>query len=368
VSVRSVLKVSLLLLASAAILGVVVAAVGVEKTANAVAEAGVVAFAAVGALTAVSLTFQSLAWMALNRPIGHRVPFRTLLQGVVAGVAGNILTPSTYLGGEPLKVVYVGRRTGLPYHELAGTVVLSKYIELISFILFFGFCTAVATVRFSAVLFDPPYTVAGVSLLVLAGGLLTFGLVMWLSLSRRWRPLTRLLKCLARVRPLRRRLVRLWRWTRQMEDQVSRVFCEEGLVSLAAFGAFVVAHAAILAKPVTFFYLGSRLHLDLGQLCLLFAASQGLLAVQLTPSGAGTLDGGLIGTFALMGLDGADHIAQCMAFLLCLRLWDLAIVGAGALLGARVGAGLLSAKAPAHAADASTEGSDDAAQPPPDPA
>jgi len=61
-------------------------------------------------------------------------------------------------------------------------------------------------------------------------------------------------------------------------------------------------------------------------------ASQGLLAVQLTPSGAGTLDGGLIGTFALMGLDTPANLAYCMAYLLCLRLWDAVIVGAGALL------------------------------------
>jgi len=336
--VRSLVKISLLVLASAAIVAAIVVAVGAQKTLTAVKEAGLWAVAAVGALTFLSLLMQTLSWRLLNRPIGHRVRFRTLFDAIVAGVAGNILTPSTYLGGEPLKVIYAGRVTGLPYHELAGTVVLSKYLELTSFVLFFGCCTAVAAVSFSDSLFRPPYIPAGVTMLVLAGALFGFGIVMLASLSRRRRPLTALVEVVSRARVSRRFFARLRGRARDMEDQASRVFCEEGWTALSAFGAFIVAHAAIFAKPAAFFYLGSRLHLGPGALCLLFVASQGLLAVQLTPSGAGTLDGGLIGTFALMGLDSPGNLAQCMAFLLCLRLWDAIIVGAGAMLAARVGA------------------------------
>lgn len=321
-------------------MGAIVVAVGAEKTLAAVREAGVWAFAAVGALTFLSLLMQTVAWRILNRPIGHRVRLRTLFDAVVAGLAGNILTPSTYLGGEPLKVIYVGRVTGLPYHELAGTVVLSKYLELTSFVLFFGCCTAVAAVSFSGSLFHPPYIVAGVTMLVVAALLFGFGVVMLVSLSRRRRPLTGLVELTARLRVGRRFFARLRSRARDMEDQASRVFCEEGWTALSAFGAFVVSHAAMFSKPAAFFYLGSRLPLGAGALCLIFVATQGLLAVQLTPSGAGTLDGGLIGTFALMGLDTPGNLAQCMAYLLCLRLWDAVIVGAGAMLGARVGARL----------------------------
>ena len=336
------MKFSLLVLASAVIVAAIVVAVGAEKTITAVREAGVWAFVAVGALTFLSLAMQTGAWRILNRPVGHRVRLRTLFDAVVAGVAGNILTPSTYLGGEPLKVIYVGRVTGLPYHELAGTVVLSKYLELTSFILFFSCCTAVAAVSFADTLFRPPYVPVGVTMLLLAGLVFGFGVVMLVSLSRRRRPLTGLVELASRLRLGRRFFARLRGKAREMEDQASRVFCEEGRTALSAFAAFLVAHASILAKPAAFFYLGSRLHLGPGALCLLFVASQGLLAVQLTPSGAGTLDGGLIGTFALMGLDTPANLAYCMAYLLCLRLWDAVIVGAGALLAARAGARIAS--------------------------
>jgi uncharacterized protein (TIRG00374 family) len=278
--------------------------------------------------------------MVLNRPIGHRVAFHRLFKAVVAGVAGNILTPSTYLGGEPLKVVYVGRTTGLPYHEVAGTVVLCKYLEAISFILFFGFSTLVAAVSFHGVLFRAPWLPAGLTLLALAAALLVLGGVLWVSLSRRRRPLTRLVGLLARGPLFARFFAGLRERTHAMEGQVSRVFCEEGMASLLGFLAFVVAHAAVVAKPAAFFFLGAGNGLGLGEVCLIFVACQGLLAVQITPSGVGTLDGGLIGTFALMGLSEA----QCMAFLLCLRFWDVLIVGSGAFLAARVGAKILSGK------------------------
>jgi hypothetical protein len=50
----------------------------------------------------------------------------------------------------------------------------------------------------------------------------------------------------------------------------------------------------------------------------------------------------MIGVFALLGLGRGD----CMAFLLCLRLWDGVIIGAGALLATRTGAQVLAARTP----------------------
>ncbi|MFP4055782.1 MAG: lysylphosphatidylglycerol synthase transmembrane domain-containing protein [Candidatus Brocadiia bacterium] len=332
----------LLLVVSAAILAAIVYFVGYEETARAVREAGVSAFASVGALMAASFLLQATAWAVLNRPVGHHVSFATLFQAVVVGWGGNILTPSTYLGGEPLKVVYVGRARRLPYHEVAGTVLLSKYLEGISFIFFFSFSAIVAAVAYRKVLFGP-YLAVGVTILVVAGMLLAFGALLWASLAQRWRPLTALVEGLARVRGVSRFLSRLRQRTRAMEDQVSRVFCEEGPAARKAFGALLACHVTIFLRPAAFFYLGAGVRLGLGELCLLFVAGQALLAFQLTPSGAGMLDGGLIGTFALMGFDDTESIAQCMAFLLCLRVWDIVVVGAGALLAARVGARFLTA-------------------------
>ena len=338
-------KLAIVLILSAVILAAIVGFVGFERTRAAVQQAGVGAFAGVGATVVAVLLLHAAAWMALNRPIQHKVPFPTLLEAVVVGMAGNILTPSTYLGGEPLKVLYVGRATRHPYHEVAGTVLLSKYLEALSFVLFFGVSTLVAAVAYGEQLFGP-YLAAGVTLVLVAAGLLAAFVVLWLSLSRRWRPLARVLTALARAGLFRRFLARLRGRARVMEDQVSRVFCEEAKTARLVFGLFLLAHAAIFVRPALFFLLGYQVRLGLREMCLLFVASQAVLAFQVTPSGVGPLDGGLILTFALMGLDTAQDAAQCMAYLLCLRLCDALLVGIGLFLATRVGAEILTAKPP----------------------
>ncbi len=314
-------------------------AVGVERTLAAVQEAGLGAFVVAGVALAGSIVLRALAWAVLNRPVKHTIPFRSVLAAELVGTAGNMITPSTYLGGEPLKVAYVTKTTGHPLHEVAGTVLLAKYLEALSFMLFFSFGTLVALARYQDVLFVQ-YPAAGVTLLAAAGGLLTLTGAMWLSLSRRWRPLTRLVCLLARLRVFRRFFVRLRRPTQAMEDQVSRVFCEEGKAAWVAFLAQMGGHVVLFARPGLFLLIGSRIHLGPAALSLIFVVSQALLAFQLTPSGVGPLDGGLIGTFALIGLSEA----HCMAYLLCLRFWDVLVIGAGAFIGARAGAGLLTEK------------------------
>lgn len=331
----AVLPVTVLILAG------IVWAVGFEKTKAAVENAGAGAFVAVGVVSALFIIFQAVAWALLNRPIKHHVPFRTLVGGTIVGQAGNIMTPSTYLGGEAFRVAYVGRLAKLPYHEVAGAVVLSKYLEFVSFILLLSFSTLVAAVQYREELFGR-HLWGGVGMLAVAALSLGFGVVLWVSLVRRRRPLTRLVGWLARLRPLTRKLVRLRGQTAKMEDQVSRVFCEEGAISLASFGMLLASHALIFTKPMVFFLLaGGHLRLNLGQLCLIFAAGQLILAVQIFPSGAGMFDGGLLGTFAILGLDEG----MCMAYLLCLRLWDAVVIGAGVFLGARIGTRILSTEA-----------------------
>jgi len=64
----------------------------------------------------------------------------------------------------------------------------------------------------------------------------------------------------------------------------------------------VLSHLAVLCRPAIFFALGSGLGLGLGGLCLLFIAGQVLLLLQIIPSGLGTMDGGIIGIFTLLGL------------------------------------------------------------------
>ena len=335
----TVAKVGLLALVSLLIIAGVVSLVGWQDTAEALWSAGPLFLPVAGAMTLALLLLQTGGWAMLNRAVDHRVKFRTLCEAGAVGTATGLVTPSAYLGGEPVKVIYVGRKTGLPYQELAGTVVLAKYIEGMSFVLSFGVCTIIAAVYYRDVLFSPVNLPLGVTLLVLAAALLGLALVLWLSLSRGWSPLARLVGLVGRLHVGSKFFKNLRERTHGMEQQVSRVFCEEGETAWKAFGFFFSTHVLVFVKPGILFYIAWGEYLGLGELSLIFVACQALLAFQFTPSGAGTLDGGMLGTFALLGAGISD--SQCMAWLLCLRFWDCAMIAVGALLAAHVGTGIL---------------------------
>lgn len=341
-------KLTIGLLASVLLLAVMAYFVGFGDTIEAVGQVGLPALLALGGVKVVLLVCQAAAWTVLNRAVGHRAAFSTLLGATTVGMAGNMLTPSTYLGGEPVKVLYAGRRTGLPYEQLAGTVLLMKYVEALSFVVFVVVGTVVAVAGMGEVLFGGASIALGAAVLVVAGGAAVLLVVLWVSLARGWLPLTVMAGLLARAGIFRRFFSRLRVRARRVEQQASRVFRQERRMVAPAFCLFLLTHAAMYAKPLLFFWLGWGTVLSPGELALIFLTCQVLLAFQLTPGGVGTMDGGLFGMLALTGI--AITHPQCAAFLLCMRFWDGAIIASGALLATRVGIGLFAERKPAPAA------------------
>jgi uncharacterized protein (TIRG00374 family) len=349
---RHASKTALTIAASAVIFALIIWYVGFERSLKAVLSAGVPAFASTGILTFVMLLAQSLAWQMMNRPIGHKVRLGTLLAATIVGTAGNVIAPSHSLGGEPVKVIYVGRRTGYRYDQQAGVVLLCKYLEALSFLLFIGAATVLAAVGFRHVLFGGANLPLGIAILAVAAAAVGLCLLLWFSLSRRWTPLRRITGWLVGLGLWRKFFLRLREQAYGVEHLCSRLFNEEGWAVVPAFLLYVLAHATIFFKPMAFFGLGLgwQVHLQPSGLAVFFLATQILLSVQLTPSGVGTLDGGLFGVLALAGLSQAIGPDKLIAYLICLRIWDAALVAFGATLAGRVGAGLFGARPPLPAA------------------
>ena len=67
------------------------------------------------------------------------------------------------------------------------------------------------------------------------------------------------------------------------------MFCEERRAIRPAFALYLLTHVSIYLKPLVFFHLGWGVGLGAAELGLIFLTCQVLLAVQLTPSGVGTL-------------------------------------------------------------------------------
>jgi uncharacterized protein (TIRG00374 family) len=336
------------------LLGVVVIVIGPAETGRAMRRAGPTAFLAVGGIQATIVLLQALAWGRICRADGLDLPFRTLACGTVVGQAVNIVTPSGYLGGEPVRVIYVGRVTDGRYQRLAGTVVLTKACELLSFVLLFSVCAGIVGLGYRESLARGSHTAAGVSLLALALGLLVLGLAVWVSLWKGARPLTAILSMVAALLPGIRSLRALRDRCRAMEDEVVRLFAEKPRETRQALGLLLATHGLMLSRPAVFFLLSAASALTLPEVCLVFVVGQAFFALQVTPSSVGTLDAGLLSVFALAGLSVPDG----MAFLLCVRLWDAVTVAAAAWIAARSGIAWLGGHAaralPPTAAEEST--------------
>jgi len=338
------LKIFLVCVVTIGILALMVYLVGYAKTLDSIRTAGVLSFLAVGCLQFLFMVCHSASLAILSFPLGHRISFRILFEAVTVGLATNFITPSTYLGGEPVKVIYLGGKTELPYGELAGTVVLAKYMEVLSFVLFLGMSTAVSLVVFRYTLFSPPNLMIGIAIMLIATASVILSVAILLALLRRQRPLTALVEFVSRSRFFRRFFAKLRSRTYRMEQQILEVFLREGRAALRSFFLYLLAHVILFLRPLAFFGIGWHTGLDFELLCLIFIASQLLLAIQITPSSVGLLDGGLIGILYLVGADTTISDSMTAAYLLCLRLWDVMVIGGGAWIAARSGVSLLFGK------------------------
>lgn len=327
----------LMILVSIGILAGVVAWVGFDETVKEIKQAGWTPFLALGAMQLAVVVLQTLGWGMLNRPANLKVSAKVLFEANLVGYAVNVITPSAYLGGEPAKVLYAGRKTGLSYTKLAGTVVLAKYMEAISFFLFFTTATIIALVTFRDDIFSPEYIAVGMVLMILGTVLLAVSIALWLTLMNRGRPLSWFVGVVSLMRRRSRFFAKLRNRTRKMEDQVNEVFNEHPKAALKVFGVFLLAHIVVFVRPAVFVILTTGGWLTIGQVALLAVAAQGLLAFQVTPGSAGTLDAGMLGVFSLIGLTEPT----CAVFLLFTRFFDTLIVGFGMYLGGRVGAHML---------------------------
>jgi uncharacterized protein (TIRG00374 family) len=320
--------------------GAAVYFVGVEEVTRALQQAGVKAFLLVGAVLYALMAAQAAAWARLEREAGYKPRYRTLLASTVVAMAGNIIMPSAHLGGEPAKILYAGRNTGIPYTRLAGTVLLCKYIEAMSFVLFFAL-GAVATLiglRHELLEQDGAGRALGIAIIVVTLVAMVVCAVMWLGLARRWMPLTGAVWALEKLGIRRPFMAGLRKRALRMELWASHMFRQERRAVVPAFGWYLLTHILMFFRPFVFFYLGWDRNLSVAQLGLLFLASQVMLAIQFMPSGLGTLDGGMLSVAAIGGM-GLDP-AWMVAYLFCIRFWDATVVLLGMMLAARTGIGL----------------------------
>jgi len=262
----------------------------------------------------------AVGWGIILWAMGCEANIFHVFLGTLMGFSINFLTPSMYLGGEPVRIYYISRRYQIPTSQVMATVVLSKFQELSSLvgILFLGSIYVVFNENLSLIFkisIGAVDIAAGVVFLLIGRGLYSNGGVFR-------RPVDVFMKIglfpafFRRLRPK----------VEDMENLIHKALQRDRGAMAVAFIAHFMAIFLVVLKPAIFFwFLFGRHRLALGALLLVFTLSQLILASPLALGALGVLEGGQIGIFQLVGIDPS----QSIAFTSFIRMADLIMVAAG---------------------------------------
>ncbi len=259
-------------------------------------------------------------WWIILRSYGIKMPLRTICGSRLSGQAISHLTPSMYIGGEPVRALLVFGRTTTPKTRIAATIIIERFLSGLSFIVFI-------LVGTTAALISPAISTQG-RILVLLGTLWIVGwlIVGWLNFigNRKW--ISRFVSGLERRFPGKRFLSKAAEKIAETEEEINVAFTTHRRGILVAFLVQSIATFFVYLRPYLFFYFSRGMGFTLPQLSILFTLNIMLSSfLWLTPGGIGIAEGGRIGIFALVGVSQGDAVA----FSLVIGFLDLLFVFVG---------------------------------------
>lgn len=272
--------------------------------------------ALIAANVLVVLTFSG-RWWAILRGQGYAVPYLKLAGYRLAAFSISYFTPGPHLGGEPLQVLLLQRRAGVPMVSSVTSVALDKLLEMVvnfSF-LALGVIVTVHTAAFGVA--------TGLGALATSLALLTLPFGFLLMVGAGWHPLTWSLEHL----PARLRRWLLWQRlaeaVRTGEEQAAHLCRERPFSLLSALGMSLLSWGALLTEYwLALHFLG--FDATLAQLISIVTAARVAILMPL-PGGWGTLEASQAVMFETLGLNPA--IGLSLALLVHAR--DVLFAGLG---------------------------------------
>ncbi len=333
------------LLFGVALFGAMVYISGPRKCLEALQKAGFLCFISFFGLLVLQLLFFTLGWQALLRGAGFTPPLYWTGICQTMGYLGNNITPSMYLGGEPVAAYFLARTEHLSTRRVMGTMITSKFMQLIAFLMLFfmGSYLLLSTPRFINQL---PASYAWtfrfmkwVDLIAATGTIL---LLLMVFAGRH--ALTGLTRLLARCYVCSRFLLRIKPKIRDMETTIHEAFQKSWPDTIMSFLYSTGAMMTIYARPLIYFYFvpvdqspfsSSVLGVTLVNAAAFFTLTQLVQMFQFTPGGLGIFD--VASVAILYHMFGVPQ-ASGMGFNIIFRLADAIVVGIGAYFTFRYGA------------------------------
>ncbi|HID08590.1 TPA: flippase-like domain-containing protein [Candidatus Micrarchaeota archaeon] len=282
-----------------------------------------------------ALLFWALSWKTLLSSLGIKVGCGRLLGSLASGFAVSYLTPSAYLGGEPVRVMLVGGN-GNAVTEITATVVVERILAAISTVLF-------AAMGGFFVVISPKISLFTKRVLLFSlGGLVLFSFFLLWAFVRNYRPLTRIFEGLAALFPKTKFFARAACKIREVEETTHHVFSRRPIYALLAFIFQSLTVFCNYIRPQIFFGFGQGTWLSFPQLSLYFSLNVMISTFfWVTPAGLGIAEGGRMAILRIVGIPPHGAVAFALTF----RFLELIFVGVGVGYLIHRGVGFLGRKA-----------------------
>lgn len=305
------------------------AVVGVEKTLNAIAQVGwtcVVAFVLNASLV---MLMPAIGWWILMRAANMKVSLADALRASFMAFPINFLTPSAYLGGEPVKALYISNKYGIPASQVLGTLIVGKFQEVAGIILLM-LLSGAGVVFYT----DLVSTRDEVAMAVALGVILLLFAAFILAYSTNFKPITRLVSLFAVGKTPRRRLAAFLHNCEITDQTIHDAFIKRWKTFLLSGGIAMVSAVSVLFRLPLFIYFDPEpVRFGLSHVFLVFIATNVVNLFQIVPGSLGILDGTMLLLFSETGLPEESAAAYAVvgriadAALFVFGLWLLAHYG-----------------------------------------
>lgn len=312
-----------LIAVGAALLGGLIYISGPRLVLEDIRAVGLWGFLAVVGNVVCALVAWLLSWAILLRGAGIVVPWGSLTSALIAGYSVSYLTPSMYLGGEPVRAYLVAKRSGVPMARVMATVVVERLLAGVALLLF-------ASLGGFFALVSPKLTLADKRAVGIAIGVMAAFLFLGIfSFARNFQWISRLIRLLSRVLPGRGRLLRAAARVQETEQEIYHAFTKRLCYTGLAFLFQILTVFFNYLRPQVFFYFAQNKLFSAPQLSLYFTLNAFLTAfLWITPGGMGVAEGGRMGIFSLLGIRPAGALAYSVLY----RFVELCFVALGIYL------------------------------------
>lgn len=307
--------------------GYVLYTLDLPKTMDAVRSVGAGGVAIYTALTAASLVFPALGWWILMRAEGIPATPAMAIKANFMGYPVNLMTPSAYLGGEPVKLFYVAGRLGVPKTAVLGTIIVNKVQELGAIILVLV-AASIYVLGATDLLSARHEIVLGA---LSAAAFAFVALIVWAILAGK-KPTLRVLGAVAALGLFRRRIDALKPKADEMETQIRDAFVRRWKTFLLSAAVTSVTAVAFFFKPAMFdlFARPAGPRLPFETVCVIYLLTNVINVFQIVPGSLGLFEAIVAATFGTMKGDWtADTLG---AYLVVNRFADVAVFSIGFVL------------------------------------